>query len=100
MTRTKSPASSGASRACLATSLLLAASVMIAGCCGTKRMPAPELRYQENLLVMCEIRFPTIESDELDEAMRNHLSVVEKARECARRHNNLVEAMRKEGQAQ
>lgn len=90
--KSRSPISSSSWRAWLATSLLLVASALSACASGTR--PTPELRYQENLLVKCDVTFLPLETDEVDDATRNHLTVVAKARECARRHNNLVDAIR------
>lgn len=78
-----------------ATPCLLTAVLVLSGCAsGTKPMAAPAPRYQENLLVKCPTQFPALPSDEIDEAVRNHVSTIAEARECARRHNNLVDAIR------
>lgn len=53
---------------------------------------------QENLLATCPLQCPALETDDVDEAMNNHIACVALMRECARRHNELVNAIRGGGQ--
>lgn len=81
------------------TSLCLPFAALALSACasGTKPMPAPP-RYQENLLARCEIPLcPQLPSDAVDAAVKNHLACMDRALECARRHNSLVDAIRGSG---
>lgn len=92
MTRTSSRSCRSVNASWRGAGLSIAALALTGCMCGGR--PMLDARYQENLMVKCRIEFPQPASDHADDLVSNHVTVAGEARECARRHNELVDALR------